>query len=91
MVLTVLDSTTVADAPPLNVTPMMVIDERYTTKQRMLVLEQSINVPLPLLFRTTADPSAREGMVSFTTLSQLAEPANTRAGKRMAPSVAELM
>ena len=70
---------------------MMVMDERYTTKQRIVVLEQSIIVPLPLLFRTTADPTAREGEVSSMTLLQLALPANTPAGKMMVPFEAALM
>jgi len=67
------------------------MDERYTTKQRMVVLEQSIVVPLPLLFRTTLDPSTRGGMVSSMTLLQLAVPASTPAGKTIVPFEAELM
>ena len=88
---TVLESTKFADAPPLNVTLVIVMDVRYTTKQRMVVLEQSIVVPLPLLFRTTLDPSTRGGMVSSMTLLQLALPASTPAGKTIFPFEAELM
>jgi hypothetical protein len=56
----------------------------------MVVLEQSITVPLPLLFKTTAAPEARGGMVPLILL-QLALPANTPAVKRMAPFTAVLM
>ncbi len=89
--LTVLEDTKFADTPPLNVILEMVMDERYTTKQRMVVLEQSIKVPLPLLVKTTLDPVARGGMVSLITLLQLALPTNTPVGKIMVPLEAELM
>ena len=89
--LNVLERTKLADAPPMNVTLIMVIEERYTARQRIVVLEQSITAPLPLLFKTTAAPNARGGMVSLITLLQLALPANTPAGKMMDPLAAERM
>jgi len=91
MALNVLGSIKFTDAPPLKVTLVMLMDVRYTTKQRMPVPEQSITVVLPLLLSTTGNPIARGGMVSLMTLLQLAPPASTCAGNMIVPFVAELM
>ena len=87
--LTVAEGTNAAEDPPRNVTLFIVIDERYTTKQRIVVLEQSINVPLPLLEIATPNPKARGGMVSLITLLQLALPENLPEGNRMVPLEAD--
>ena len=87
--LTVVESTNETEDPPRNVTLFIVIDERCTTKQRIVVLEQSINVPLPLLETTTPDPKARGGMVSLIMLLQLVLPDNIPEGNRMVPLEAD--